>query len=182
MKTKKVCPRCRKEKDAVEFGCRTDRPDQLNTYCKPCAVEKTAAWNKLNPDRVKLQDSRKYEKVMADPDKRATRNRLWKENHKRLLADPIKGPLERERQRLASIKSKYQLSDEKVEWIRMHCRDLCPVCGLDPARKKPGILVVDHDHQTGKFRGLICHGCNAVLGIVEEDRSRLFKLADYLPH
>ena len=41
-------------------------------------------------------------------------------------------------------------------------------------------LHVDHDHETGKIRGLLCHACNIVLGLVKDDPDRLRLLANYL--
>lgn len=41
-------------------------------------------------------------------------------------------------------------------------------------------LAVEHDHKTGKVRGLCCGRCNSVLGYVEDDPLLLLALADYL--
>lgn len=43
-----------------------------------------------------------------------------------------------------------------------------------------GALVVDHDHKTGKIRGLLCHRCNRALGQAEDSPGRLIGLAEYL--
>jgi len=41
-------------------------------------------------------------------------------------------------------------------------------------------LNVDHDHETGKFRGTLCHGCNTGLGLFGEDPEVLMRAAQYL--
>ena len=57
---------------------------------------------------------------------------------------------------------------------------LCPGCvkalGTLPKKK----VHVDHDHDTNKVRGVLCHGCNVALGFVSEDPATLRRLADYL--
>jgi DNA-binding sugar fermentation-stimulating protein len=51
---------------------------------------------------------------------------------------------------------------------------LCAVC------KEPGNLVVDHCHETGQVRGLLCHGCNVGLGYFVDSPTRLRQAAEYL--
>lgn len=41
-------------------------------------------------------------------------------------------------------------------------------------------LCVDHDHETGAVRKILCDRCNRALGVVDDDRELLLKLADYL--
>ncbi len=43
-----------------------------------------------------------------------------------------------------------------------------------------GKLVVDHNHQTGKVRELLCHLCNAMIGCAREDLAIIAAAAAYL--
>lgn len=52
---------------------------------------------------------------------------------------------------------------------------LCSCCG-DQLRHPH----VDHDHADGKVRGLLCRGCNTVLGHAKDSIPRLMKAVDFL--
>jgi len=51
---------------------------------------------------------------------------------------------------------------------------VCDVCD------RGGRIVFDHCHHSDAFRGWICHNCNVVLGLVNDDPEILTKLAAYL--
>ncbi len=54
---------------------------------------------------------------------------------------------------------KYGLDFDQIEEMLNAQGWRCAVCGL-PVKALRGGLVVDHDHESGKVRGLLCHGCN----------------------
>ena len=53
----------------------------------------------------------------------------------------------------------------------------CKICGLMEINKR---LAVDHDHKTGKVRGLLCTRCNVTLGRIEENQETLWNMIEYL--
>ncbi len=53
----------------------------------------------------------------------------------------------------------------------------CAICLEKPKGKR---LAVDHDHQTGQARGLLCEGCNQALGLLHDSVPRLLQAAAYL--
>lgn len=54
----------------------------------------------------------------------------------------------------------------------------CAVCGKQCSVKN--YLSVDHNHETGEIRGLLCQMCNLALGYIEEDPARVDDLLAYL--
>lgn len=67
----------------------------------------------------------------------------------------------------------------------------CAICSKgwrDCTRAKRGrhdafflqYLYVDHDHQTGLARGLLCNACNTAIGLFGEHPARLLRAAAYL--
>lgn len=53
----------------------------------------------------------------------------------------------------------------------------CNVCSAPPVEEP---LRVDHDHHTGKVRGLLCRSCNVALGLLQDEPSRVEKLLTYI--
>ena len=72
------------------------------------------------------------------------------------------------------LKKLYKISLEDYKNLCKQQNKLCAIC------MKKKTLVVDHDHETGKVRGLLCNPCNAAIGFLEDDISLLKKAIGYL--
>ena len=60
----------------------------------------------------------------------------------------------------------YGLKEQDYEQMVAEQNNLCAICG----KKEEGkVLCIDHDHATGKVRGLLCSNCNIGLGNLKED-------------
>ncbi len=66
-------------------------------------------------------------------------------------------------------------------WQKMFERQYgrCAICGIDHKDTDRG-LFVDHNHSTGKVRGLICINCNLVIGNSRENCAYLIHTIEYL--
>lgn len=69
---------------------------------------------------------------------------------------------------------KYGIGSEDLKLLREQQRGLCAIC------EQTGELVIDHDHVTGKVRGLLCHACNKGLGMFADTPDCLVSAATYL--
>jgi hypothetical protein len=57
----------------------------------------------------------------------------------------------------------------------------CAICRTtEPSGKANSYFHVDHDHETGVVRGLLCGRCNGALGLFGDDVANLLRAADYL--
>ena len=54
----------------------------------------------------------------------------------------------------------------------------CAICGGPPRGR--GRYHFDHEHLTGKFRGLLCATCNPAIGLFKESQTLLIRAAGYL--
>jgi len=54
----------------------------------------------------------------------------------------------------------------------------CGICGVREDRSTP--LVLDHNHQTGEFRGWLCQPCNCAIGLLCDDPVNLQSAIEYL--
>ena len=69
----------------------------------------------------------------------------------------------------AHLWSKHRLRLWQFQAMNIAQNGLCRICG--GFRPNGMRLSVDHDHETGRVRGLLCHQCNAHLGWLEKNRS-----------
>lgn len=79
--------------------------------------------------------------------------------------------------RLAALEAHYGVS--YAEELRKQ-RGRCAAC----RRRKPGgrygRFAFDHDHRTGRFRGLLCQTCNTAIGHAKDDPKVLLRMVKYL--
>ena len=71
-----------------------------------------------------------------------------------------------------NYRTRYGVSAADVDALLASQGGLCAIC-----RKVPRRPVVDHDHSTGKVRGVLCHACNVMAGSLENDEFRRRALA-----
>jgi hypothetical protein len=75
-------------------------------------------------------------------------------------------------------KNAYGLSEQDYWRMLVAQNNACKICKQSfDEKRKPHI---DHDHQTGKVRGILCPQCNHGLGLFEDNPLFLRAAADYL--
>ena len=66
------------------------------------------------------------------------------------------------------LKRQYGISIDEYNLMFEVQQGKCAICGKHQTELK-GVLVVDHCHETGKIRGLLCNDCNKGLGNFADD-------------
>ena len=77
----------------------------------------------------------------------------------------------------------YKLDIDTYEEMLKTQDGLCKICNTEGFLMKESHvlkLVVDHCHQTGRVRGLLCHNCNRALGLLKDDKDVISRAIDYL--
>ena len=72
----------------------------------------------------------------------------------------------------------YNMTFEDYERLYDSQEGLCMIC--QQPNNRDMLLAVDHDHATGKVRGLLCNNCNLALGLVHDDPHLLRRMAEYI--
>ena len=85
--------------------------------------------------------------------------------------------------RRRNVRVTYGLSLETLELMQQMQGNKCAICRGElerPGVKKRGDMHIDHDHQTGDVRGLLCGQCNVGLGSFKDDPETLTAAARYI--
>lgn len=88
-----------------------------------------------------------------------------------------------ERSRNHSRSKRYGLTPDEYAALHKAQGGVCAICGQPETRIHKGVkvdLCVDHDHDTGEVRGLLCGMCNYGVGHFRDDVALLQKAIDYL--
>ena len=84
----------------------------------------------------------------------------------------------------AYYKRNYGITDADLEEMKQSQNNLCYLCGdsgfLIGKNNHTEKLAVDHDHETGKVRKLLCHNCNRALGLFKDNPELMRKAASYV--
>ena len=79
----------------------------------------------------------------------------------------------------ALIRRKYGITKEQYDNLLQQQGGGCAICGRteEPDGRK---LSIDHDHNTGDVRGILCNNCNNGLGSFGDDIEGMHKAINYL--
>lgn len=151
--TSKPCCECKQVKLLTEFTCRRKEPDGLARQCRDCLKKRRDAWIDKNPNR---------------PDNGASQR--YKERYPERRIESI-------------MKCKYGIGFKEYNSLMESQGEKCAICGAPPVIRPHSTrktLCIDHDHETGTVRGLLCRQCNHGIGLFADNPEILERAASYL--
>lgn len=77
------------------------------------------------------------------------------------------------------LTTKYGITPENYEAKLAAQAGACAICSDGPGKGRR-YFCVDHNHETGEVRGLLCHKCNAALGLLGDSAPIVARALDYL--
>lgn len=123
-------------------------------------------WYKNNKKKIEEYSKNYYAEHREEIIEKAT---LWNKKH----------PEKAEKNRRKSQLSQYGLTIEEYDKLYDEQNGVCACCG-EPQTLGCRFLSVDHDHETGRVRGLLCTNCNIGLGHFKDDKEKLKMAIKYL--
>jgi hypothetical protein len=76
------------------------------------------------------------------------------------------------------LRRKYGITVPEYDELMRRQGSVCACCGS--ANGGVRAFHLDHDHRTGKVRGILCNNCNAALGLIRDDPEIALAMANYL--
>lgn len=79
------------------------------------------------------------------------------------------------------LRTKYGITSADYDALLEAQGGGCAICGTTaPGGRSRVYFHVDHDHVTNVVRGLLCHGCNISLGLLQENVDTMMAMASYI--
>jgi len=156
----KRCKKCGEWKPLEAFYRDAGMRDGYRHDCKACNL------------------AEKAKRHAADPEPGRERARRWaKENPARYAAIQERykqSGAKAKSSRKSHLKRKYGLTEAQYDAMLASQGGLCAICRVRPAAH------VDHDHETGRVRSLLCFNCNGALGHMLDNPGWLMAAMEYL--
>jgi hypothetical protein len=156
----RICSKCKIEKELSSDNFCKDKYDKSGfTYqCKKCRAVKQKEWVKNNPETVKETNNRN----------KAKRKTFYSSPEGIICS------------RKAHLKRTYNITLEEFNNKLAEQDYKCAICKSNNTHDKHGVMAVDHNHETGQIRGLLCYKCNAGIGLLNDDKLLMKNAINYL--
>lgn len=133
-------------------------------------------WYKANKHKIPARTENEKEERNRKRRERYANDKDYRERTKaKVRAYNKRNPRQKINNRL---QNSYGITLEEFEQLLIDQNNCCAICGTE--HKKEQSLHVDHNHNTGEVRGLLCHNCNFGIGHFQDDFNLLIKASEYI--
>lgn len=158
--TGRICCHCKKKKPFSEFNKNNGIGGVagLHRECKQCQHKHQKKWYQRNREKVCAKTREYHRKHRLNPGYKA-------------------------KERGQHLRIAYGITLAEYDKMLEKQNGVCAICSRpEIAKNQYGIkrLSVDHNHETGQVRALLCNKCNRTLGAAGDDIELLKKLIKYL--
>ena len=156
---------------------------------KSCDARRAAErkWAEKNRETIRIKNRARMRKWRIDNHEKAKeRDRIWHRNHSESINAKMKarrkinGPAIRARAMATYYLRTYGLTKKQYDEMLDSQGQCCALCKSTEGGNKWSSFSVDHDHNTGVVRGLLCRACNMGLGAFNDSESVLAAAAHYV--
>lgn len=168
----KKCSKCKELKPIENFSTNGFRRGKVShrSDCKECRAE-TA-----RQDRS--QGKYKFERSEEQKSKHAAYMREYSKKNRDRINAMRRARYSPERNKDCALRTKYGISLKEYNRMFEEQKGKCAICGVELDN---GFFThLDHDHDTGRVRGLLCRNCNPGLGQFKHSAGLLQKAVEYL--
>jgi hypothetical protein len=162
----KKCAKCGVEQPLTNYHAHPKL--KYHPRCKPCRAEAQREYYVANPEKFKAYKARARNETVEERDARIQRRKDEAPSKRKLAGWKW------------HIRKTLGVTAEQYEQMYETQSGKCAICGTtDPGGKRTRFSI-DHCHDTGAIRGLLCVSCNSGLGYFKDDISRLEGAVAYL--
>jgi hypothetical protein len=158
----KICNVCGGAKPLTDYYANSYGRDGTRPECKECTSARRRAWYESNRER-EIERVRQWS--VQNPARVRANMQRFTESGKRKVSN-----------RKSHLKRKYGMTLDDFDALLASQGGGCAICG------KPDPDNVDHDHVTGRVRGILCWNCNIGVGQFEDSEDRLAAATSYIAH
>lgn len=132
-----------------------------------------------NPEDARKASSKAY--YEKNKEKIRARHKAYREKNKKELNVKKKAYREKNKEKIRAkdLKRNFGISLHEYDLMLTEQKGKCACCGIHQNELTMN-LAVDHDHDTGLIRGLLCGSCNMAIGRLGDNIEGLMKALNYL--
>ena len=163
-----TCRTCKEEKPVSEYHRKSSSSTGRASRCKPCERVVQAEYYQRNKEKIKARVSAWQ---IENADKKRANDARYRASGKKQYDNNRQA---RRRKRV------YGITEEQYAEMLERAGGVCEICGRVPSEVSSKGACVDHCHETGKVRGILCIPCNTGIGNLRDDPAVLRKALSYL--